>query len=282
MTEMTTEVYPEIKEKIHEEINFYDTITTLTSAMDLISETVIGHHKRTAYIALKLGQQLDLNQKDLQKLVLSALIHDLGVFYLNQKFSDLKFDQPNNRHAKIGALLLEDSILDDFSDIIKYHHTNWNESDEPAPYLGQLLYIADRISVLILEEKPVLTQQKRINKTINHYSGTKFWPEGVEGFNQLATHEYFWLDAVSELKIQQELDNYLNNLEWSLNLQEVMEFSILTGHVIDFRSPFTATHSTGLAIISSHLASCFNFSQKEVQTMKVAGYLHDLGKLYVP
>ena len=52
--------------------------------------------------------------------------------------------------------------------------------------------------------------------------------------------------------------------------------------LVDFRSPFTAMHSAGVAASAECLAELMGMSEEECLMMRVAGYLHDLGKLKVP
>jgi HD-GYP domain-containing protein (c-di-GMP phosphodiesterase class II) len=53
-------------------------------------------------------------------------------------------------------------------------------------------------------------------------------------------------------------------------------------NIIDFRSRFTATHSSGVAECASTLARLFGFSDAEAELMQMAGNFHDIGKLAVP
>lgn len=67
-----------------------------------------------------------------------------------------------------------------------------------------------------------------------------------------------------------------------LDLVSLMDFARLFSHIIDFRSRFTATHSSGVAAIAEALAGLVGMSRAEGQLLRVAGYLHDLGKLAIP
>ncbi|MCE5193837.1 MAG: HD-GYP domain-containing protein, partial [Nitrospiraceae bacterium] len=68
----------------------------------------------------------------------------------------------------------------------------------------------------------------------------------------------------------------------TLNLKELNELGVFIAAVIDFRSPFTASHSNGVSASSVSLARLTGFSDRECEMMRLAGYLHDLGKLAVP
>jgi len=52
--------------------------------------------------------------------------------------------------------------------------------------------------------------------------------------------------------------------------------------LIDFKSEFTATHSSGVAAVAVELARVTGFSKNECWMIEIAGYLHDLGKLAIP
>jgi HD-GYP domain-containing protein (c-di-GMP phosphodiesterase class II) len=53
-------------------------------------------------------------------------------------------------------------------------------------------------------------------------------------------------------------------------------------NIIDFRSPFTATHSSGVAAAASSISKIFGLTSMETTLMEVAGDLHDIGKLAIP
>jgi HD superfamily phosphodiesterase len=54
-----------------ENIKLYQLVKSLSRAMDLISETVVGHHKKVAYISLKLGESFNLNDDEKYFLLLN-------------------------------------------------------------------------------------------------------------------------------------------------------------------------------------------------------------------
>ncbi len=273
----------ENNQKTTNKIELYSIIKSLSYSMDLISEKIVGHHKKVAYVSLKLAQEMKLNENQKYKLLISALIHDLGVFYLNQKYSDLSFDNKNNQHAETGyKLLKKNSPINEIPEIIRYHHHNWNENKNKIPLLANILHLADRIVVLIKDTSPILSQVDRITKIIKKNSKKRFCPEGVNNFLTLAKKEYFWLDLISDSKIEKEIDNFSDFFSWKIDFEELLKISYIISHIIDFRSSFTATHSEGIAIIAKNLSKKLNFNEYKQTKMKVAGYLHDIGKLAVP
>jgi len=108
-----------------------------------------------------------------------------------------------------------------------------------------------------------------------------FPPEQVRAFCSLAVKEYFWLDTVSP-----GIDHILSQrASWpavQLETDDLLELARLFCRTIDFRSPYTSTHSSGVAATAELLAEAAGFSPGDCHLIKVAGYLHDLGKLAVP
>ncbi|MGM0411628.1 MAG: HD-GYP domain-containing protein [Bacillota bacterium] len=264
-------------------IELYNIIKSLSYSMDLISEEIVGHHKKVAYVSMKLAQEMELDESKIHKLLISALIHDLGVFYLNQKYSDLSFDNKNNKHAEIGYRLLKKNFpINEIPEIIRYHHHDWNKQKNEVPLLSNILHLADRIVILIKDKSPILSQVDRITNTIKKNSKSRFYPEGVNKFLSLAKKEYFWLDLISDAKIEKKIDSFSESFNQKIDLNEFLKISYLTSHIIDFRSSFTATHSEGIATTATYLSKKLNFNKKNQKKIKIAGYLHDIGKLAVP
>jgi HD-GYP domain-containing protein (c-di-GMP phosphodiesterase class II) len=97
----------------------------------------------------------------------------------------------------------------------------------------------------------------------------------------LAPKEYFWLGVVSP-SIDSILSNRVKLATIDLSIEDLLSLTKLFSHIIDFRSRFTATHSSGVAASAEALARFAGFSERECKMMRIAGYLHDLGKLAVP
>ncbi|MPN20421.1 3'3'-cGAMP-specific phosphodiesterase 1 [bioreactor metagenome] len=68
----------------------------------------------------------------------------------------------------------------------------------------------------------------------------------------------------------------------SLSIDEVINIAEIFAAVIDNTSRFTARHSRSVSIAAQFMAQNKGYSTEEVKMMRVAGLLHDLGKLAVP
>jgi HD-GYP domain-containing protein (c-di-GMP phosphodiesterase class II) len=67
-----------------------------------------------------------------------------------------------------------------------------------------------------------------------------------------------------------------------LYLDDIVDFARLLCQVIDYKSAFTATHSSGVAEAAVDLGRLLGFSDRECVMLRIAAFLHDLGKLAIP
>ncbi len=265
----------------------------LSSALDLVSPALVNHQKRVAYIALSIANEMGLPIEDQKNITLAGLLHDSGAISLRERLDTLQFEIKNpHQHAEMGYLLLKG--FEPFSKaalLVRHHHVPWKEGagagfmGEPVALGSHILHLADRVEVSIREQQEILGQVKMICKRVENFSGKMFAPEVVNVFNHLDTHlaakEYFWLDATSP-SVDTILHRQQDSTTISIGLEGLLSLANLFRQIIDFRSPFTATHTSGVAATAEALARLIDFSERECRMMKVAGYLHDLGKLSVP
>jgi len=67
-----------------------------------------------------------------------------------------------------------------------------------------------------------------------------------------------------------------------LTFDELEKLSKVYAFIIDSRSRFTAKHSSGVAVVAQSLALAHGLNEEQSLKVKIAGYLHDIGKLSVP
>ncbi len=269
-------------------VNLLDFVVSIASAIDHIDARVAHHHKRVAYIASQIAREMRAPQKTQHDLIIAGLLHDIGVLSVRERNLLAEYDEAtDNAHCEAGFLLLN-KFRHFFvtATIIRHHHREYSqrwthERHQTVAMESMLLHLADRIEVLIDKGQPILEQVDRIVAIIARDSGTRFNPDHVDAFCELAWKESFWLDVVSPA-LEHLLISGCQNYSVELDSDDLLDFAKLVAHVIDFRCHFTATHSSGVANVATELAQLMGFSESECQKIKVAGYLHDIGKLAIP
>jgi HD-GYP domain-containing protein (c-di-GMP phosphodiesterase class II) len=272
-------------------IPFLDLVLSISEATDLIDVELNNHNKRVAFTSLNIADNLGLPNNFKYNLIIAGLLHDIGSFSLKERHEILNYDykpeHPTNNHSYIGYVLLKDFYpLSEIASIIKFHHHLWKDIEdtelpEALKLSAQIIHIADRIDVMIDKNRDILSQVGDICHMIKKGSRIRYRPDIIKEIINLKNKEYFWLDAVSQPEISTFTDK-LGYLPLDFEMDLIDKFANMFSHIIDFRSPFTATHSSGVTATAEFLSRAMNFSDNEVSMMKIAGYLHDLGKLAVP
>lgn len=271
-------------------MNLFELLICLTDAGDLISPELANHHQRVSYLAFRIAEQLKLPMEQKRDLLIAGLLHDVGAlsFSLKGRLSFIENEPPSvNDHAFIGAHLIEDfPPLAKVANIIRFHHIPWNNGegryfkDNEVPQLSHIIHLADRIAVLLDPNQEIIGQIKAIQNKILLQKDTTFVPEYVDAFLEMSVKEYIWLDLVYKPLIY-ILPNLVSLDIIELDWDEIINLTKIFANIIDFRSPFTANHTAGVAKTAEKLAELLGFSENECKMMLIAGYLHDLGKLAV-
>lgn len=270
-------------------INLLDFVISIASAIDHIDARIANHHKRVAYIATRIAREMRLPQKIQYDLVIAGLLHDVGELSLrgHNHIRDASGSITDTTHCELGYQLLNKfRHFHGVAPIIRHHHTEyWHRGSHltgtAVPMESLLLHLADQVDMLIDKQLPILEQVDRIVAAIARDSGSRFHPDHVDAFSELAWKESFWLDVVSPT-LEQVLVSNCRNYTVEMDNDDLLDFAELFAHVIDFRSHFTSTHSSGVASVATVLANLIGFSEIECQKIRVAGYLHDIGKLAIP
>lgn len=268
------------------EVSLLDFALCLTEVSDLIEPSVAYHHRRTAYAAWRIGEQMALEPGALSRLVLAAAVHDIGMLSLEEQMRALRFDVEHVEHAEPGYMLL--SMFPPFARIariVRFHHVEWCDGEGAAfrgdavPLESHVLYLADRIAVLVDDLEPPLIRSAMIRTAIEEGSGRRFLPEAVEAFFEVAEQDSFWLD----LWWPPEGEAGFGQMEhMCVTPGDLRDFAQMLARIVDFRSRFTATHSMTVAASASTLAGLCGMSREYCADMWISGCLHDIGKLAVP
>jgi HD-GYP domain-containing protein (c-di-GMP phosphodiesterase class II) len=263
-------------------------LLSLSDAIDIASPKIASHQMRTAFLSWRIASAAKLPEDKIENVYLAALLHDIGALSLEDKIElHLGFDEINvDIHCILGEALFDLSpLLRSAARIVRYHHRPWQAWDEPitAPDVmeSQILYLADTIERSILRDRYVLHQTDELEAKVASLSGSEVHPDIVDTFQQISNQEDLWLDLVSS-RLYSLLLHFGPFRGVTINQEDILSMASTFRHIIDFKSRFTATHSTGVAESAAMLSRLVGFTDSEVAQMRIAGYFHDLGKLAVP
>ena len=264
--------------------NIRSLLGAFARALNLINRDTQHHHEQTAYIAYRLAQQMGFDEDALYVTTSAALMHDIGSVIAPETETDRHTLVNRKQLAKIGAHMLRD--IPGFEHIADIIEVNQNTYAENLALLGecvdldisQALNLADFVATFLRSDIPVLNQVKGLTRRVEGMRGDVFSPKAVDAFLAISRRECLWMDLALNPAF---LLNFTGSLR-EVSLNRLRTFTRLMSRVIDFRSPFTAMHSAGVAASASILARLAGMSEDEVLMMEAAGNLHDVGKLRVP
>ncbi|SMO51408.1 HD-GYP domain, c-di-GMP phosphodiesterase class II (or its inactivated variant) [Balnearium lithotrophicum] len=285
------------------ELGFLDISKLLLKISDLsgfLDHSLKGHNLRVAAISSILAQDISYSKEFLKKVLIASIFHDIGILFQKKvEQKELLFRESSegtkaiHLHAFLGYELFK--RYPKFKEValaIRDHHRNYSEflkNPGKYSYTGQIIHLADRIDIFVMNRIKLGWDFPKIlfylKEKLSVSKGRIFDPVLVEILiNRYFDKEAFWFYLYTDREeyVEELILSLISNLDLSYKIKEVLQVVDIFGFIIDFKSPFTATHSSGVAQTAAHLSSILGFSPEEVRKMKIAGFLHDIGKIYIP
>ena len=282
------------------------------AAFDIMHPEIHRHHQQVSYLAYQMAHALELPTAHQFLTMQSAYLHDIGGAVDRQNVSLTDIENVSYHVAQVSANILMDfPAFEVISVIVRHSQTPYRDTLQlhipPIHFpsldksmlpeeisdgiekvadvalqdpllLSNLIQLADDVVLMIKPDAPILNQVDRIMSAARRSSGDLYAPKAVEALEQLAGIEHIWLElAYSSDRIADELV-----MDREANLETIKQVTGLIGMIIDFRSPFTAMHSAGVAASARALAGLAGMNEQECDMMEIAGSVHDLGKIRTP
>lgn len=257
-------------------INNAEIINVVRRALSKIDPRLVEHGERVGYIALKLCEQCpDRADFDLSKLYVLCVLHDIGAYKTDEIDEMVKFEtEAPFYHSLYGYLFLKNTThLADYAEAVLYHHTDYDEINAKnslrANY-AQIIHLADRADILLGSGSSLAP--------LRAMSGTSFNPVYVEALFK-AEEDTGFCEKITSGEYKKEIDD----IEAALDIEnsEIMDYLKLLVYAIDFRSPYTVTHTADTTIISLETGKLLGLTERELQLLYIGAFLHDIGKIAI-
>lgn len=181
-------------------VRYMDTIEVLRLAVDAKDEYTRGHSDRVAFYAGKIGEYFDLKNRDLEKLRIAGIFHDIGkigtaddILLKNQKLEKGEYEEIK-RHPIKGAMILSAvSMFQDIVPIVRHHHEHYNGKGYPDGVKGEniefyarIISVADAFDAMMSDRhyrrRLTLVETK---KQLMQGAGSQFDPNVVKKFMEV-------------------------------------------------------------------------------------------------
>jgi putative nucleotidyltransferase with HDIG domain len=175
-------------------------LKALSAAVDAKSSWTAGHSERVRLLSLRIGEELEFGESDLQQLSISALLHDIGKLAISEAILDkpgkLTEDEYEiiKKHPRKGAEICDN--IPGFPDVVKgilYHHEHWDGSGYPCglvggeiPRIARIICVAD-VYDAITAKRPYRNEMspEAAKSFLLLQRGTMFEPQLVDLFINL-------------------------------------------------------------------------------------------------
>jgi putative nucleotidyltransferase with HDIG domain len=177
------------------------TLELAAQALDARDRYTESHSIRVAELAGRLGEHLDLGDREVELLRTAGSLHDLGKIgvrddILNKPgpLTDEEWEAMR-RHPDIGAdMLAQHSALEQVAPLVRYHHERWDGSGYPAglkgdviPFGARILSVADSFDTMTgtrLYRRSVMTPVEAV-EDISRRAGRWYDPNIVDALRSI-------------------------------------------------------------------------------------------------
>jgi HD-GYP domain-containing protein (c-di-GMP phosphodiesterase class II) len=167
------------------EQTFVSTVEALANALEANDEYTSMHARWITDLALRVGDELDLDKRGLKRLELGALLHDIG-----------KIGIPSNILSKPGRLTAEERALiethpelgeriiapidrlQEVRTIVRHCHERWDGRGYPDQIAGEEIPLESRI-VFVCDAYHAMTTDRPYRKRLSHPEAVRRLREGA-------------------------------------------------------------------------------------------------------
>ncbi len=180
------------------------TILALAEAVDAKDPYTRGHSDRVSKYAEKIGKKLNFSPVEMDKLVFSSILHDIGkigipdsILKKKDKLTEEEYNIIKTHPVEGEKIIKTIPHLKDVGEIIRHHHERIDGTGYPdglrdgeIPVISKIISICDSYDAMTSDRpyRKGLSKEEAI-KELKKYSGTQFDKELVEIFIEILKEE---------------------------------------------------------------------------------------------
>lgn len=256
---------------------------------------VTSHHaKRVAYMSVCTARQMGLAGDALQDLAACALLHDNALTQYIQE--ELHGDTANAAllpeipHVGLHCTYGEENLralpfFTDVQGVILYHHENADGSGpfgktwQQVPLAARIIHLCDMLDVACRAADFTPQTYAKATAFLARATGKVTDVACAAAWRAAFPQELFLTLGADDL--DRRMHALVPHRKQELSFAQVKALADFFARIVDYKSPFTSTHSLGVAADAEQLARFMGFSDADAEKMYLAGALHDIGKVAV-
>ncbi|GAA5315634.1 MAG: HD-GYP domain-containing protein [Candidatus Pelagadaptatus aseana] len=269
---------------------------TVTKALDYVGVNDRSHGRRVGLICHRIAHLLGWERERRHFVLLAGMLHDCGVSstVVHKKLVDEMEWDGAEHHCERGDYFLRSfPPFQEYAEAVRYHHTRWRNMpehlDRDTREYANLIFLADRLDVVHVRFvarhsfHQVLLNKREILAELEPHADLLFADHLFAAAKQAAEKDSFWLELRDEFlddAIFETLDS--SDYQVSLSFDEIESLGELISLIVDAKSPFTHYHSLRVADLAYSIAGLAGMDYYQRRILRIAGLLHDVGKLRTP
>lgn len=257
---------------------------SIIAAIDQYNYLLKDHHKHVTYLAYLLANTYGLSRQKTANLIYTAAIHDIGAITVEERDDLLSHDVKNpEAHEKLGAEMIGDvRFLKASKAVIRHHHVRFDDQLE-VPFECYFLHLADRMDVLYEANKTASHEAmiEAMKTYVMDEMGQIFHPDLEAAFLKVLDSEGVF-EEMEEASLYDLLINYYQEMVVTLDYRDMENLAELFARIVDLKSHWTRNHSKTVSVLAFKIARLMDLDMDTCFKLKLAGLLHDVGKIGVP
>ena len=271
------------------EVRLGDLVFSVSSALDLVSPEVVGHHLRVARIARAIAARTRLLPGSDAGPAAGGGVARLRRFFVARTPGDHAVRNPASRGSRRGGVPA--------AEVLSALRAGGRDRSLPPSAVGAPPRRTVAGAAGAARQPPAASGgqgqrsggrpagrrgpgQGHVAGRSESGSGSRFNPEFVEALEAAAGRPGFWGEVAAAG--DDDLRNDPAFGEVTLSEADFRGLARVFWQIVDFRSRFTATHTSGVTAVAGFLAPLAGVTGAAGRMVAISAGLHDLGKLAVP
>ena len=286
-------------------LDLTDMLYALSFALDKVETELLGvgtgHGRRVAYLAILMGKKAGFSEEELRDFIGCCLLHDNALTeFIHDELSDNLMGQPladiaEQKKAKLNydhSIAGEQNIRllpfrTDVKNIVLYHHENADGTGtlgltaSETPLKPQILHLVDTADATLRIHLEAMTaaEYEELCQWVQSRTGSLFSQEVTDLFLEAVTYDK--LASLQGKDLLSSLHEQMHKQVREYSDEEVRNIARLFAKIVDYKSEYTQSHSTGVAEKAEIMAQYYGFDAEKALRFYFAGAMHDIGKLAI-
>ncbi|MBZ0156012.1 MAG: HD domain-containing protein [Alphaproteobacteria bacterium] len=208
--------------------SYFDAVRGLTKALELRDMGTEGHSERVVAYSVSIGRRLNLEEREMSRLVIGSYLHDIGKIGVSDtillKPGPLTHEERKimETHTVKGYELIKDiDFLSLGTEVVYGHHEKWDGSGYPRGLKGEGIHITARIFALVDVFDALMSRRPykepfpfgETRAIILEGRGVHFDPAVVDAFMEMSERELADIaDEVRRTGIHHTVNNAIEKL----------------------------------------------------------------------